>query len=284
MQPKGKLLIIGGAEDRHDSEKNEMAGENENYERFEIFKDLRSSTKGGIEIISAASSEPEEMEELCLKTFKDIGFEDIRFLHISKKGQADAQEYCDRINRAKTIFFTGGDQAKFSSLIIDTALAKTITEKYRKDEDFIVAGTSAGAMVMSAVMLGESGTKEALLGSELKIEKGLELLYNCIIDTHFIKRGRFSRLAHAVILKRGYLGLGLGEDTALVIHDGYLAECRGSGTVTIIDGAAIQQTNIDHADAHCPIYAENLKVHFLTDKCKIDLDTCKISVPESKQK
>jgi len=147
------------------------------------------------------------------------------------------------------------------------------------DEGFIVAGTSAGAMVMSEIMICGGGTGEALLGADLHTASGLGLLSNCIIDTHFIKRGRFSRLAHAIVINPANLGIGLGEDTALIIHNGNEAECRGSGMVVLIDGANIEQTNISEAEEDSPVYVENLKVHLLTENCRVNLETRKMTAP-----
>lgn len=279
MKPKGKLMIIGGAEDRSDGTDHEV--KNDNYKRFKLLKELLPAhdSKGKIEIITTATTDPEEMEKVYKKTFADIGYKNIGFLHIRDKKQAREEENCKRVEAAKTVFFTGGDQLRFSTIIGGTPIAELIRKKYRNERDFIAAGTSAGAMVMSEIMICGGGSGEALLGSDLHTASGLGLISNCIIDTHFIKRGRFSRLAHAIIINPGNLGIGLGEDTALVIHNGNDAACRGSGMVVLIDGAYIEQTNISEADEACPVYVENLKVHLLTESCRINLDTRKMSAP-----
>lgn len=281
MNPKGKLLIIGGAEDKSDGTTNDIKGRNDQFERFKILKELLPSgnSNGKIEIITTASSAPGQMEKVYQKTFSDIGYENIGFLHIRDKKQARDEQYYGRIQNARAIFFTGGDQLRFSTIIGGTTIADIIKEKYLHEKGFIVAGTSAGAMVMSEIMICGGGTREALLGSDLHTASGLGLLANCIIDTHFIKRGRFSRLAHAIIINPRNLGIGLGEDTALIIHNGNDAECRGSGMVVIIDGAYIEQTNMSEADENCPVYVEKLIVHLLTEKCRVNLDTRKMSSP-----
>jgi cyanophycinase len=281
MNPKGKLLIIGGAEDRADDKPSENAENEGQFERFKILKELLPSgnSKGKIEVITTASSVPDEMEEMYKKTFHDIGYENIGFLFIKDKKQAREEEICKRVQDAKAIFFTGGDQLRISTILGGTPIADIIREKYQHEKGFIVAGTSAGAMVMSEIMICGGGTGEALLGSDLHTASGLGLLGNCIIDTHFIKRGRFSRLAHAIIINPRNLGIGLGEDTALIIHNGNDAECRGSGMVVLIDGADIEQTNISEAGEDCPVYVENLKVHLLTENCRVNLETRKMLAP-----
>ena len=138
-----------------------------------------------------------------------------------------------------------------------------VKEKYTNDKDFVVAGTSAGAMAMSKIMISEGGIHEAILKDDLKITAGLGVFDTCIIDTHFIKRGRFGRLAHAITMNPEALGVGLGEDTALIIKNGFEAECRGSGMVVIIDGNEIGQTNITSITDGEPVFVENLKVHLI---------------------
>lgn len=281
MEPKGKLLIIGGAEDRDDGSEQHMREDNQQFERFKILKELlpKSHSSGKIEVVSTASSSPEEMERMYEKTFSEIGFKEIGFLRIMNKMEAREEVYCERIKSAKAVFFTGGDQLRISTIIGGTPVETALKEKYLNDEQFVVAGTSAGAMVMSEIMICGGGTGEALLGSDLHTASGLGLLSNCMIDTHFIKRGRFSRLAHPIIINPRNLGIGLGEDTALIIHNGSDAECRGSGMVVLIDGACIGQTNISEADENCPVYVENLKVHLLTENCRVDLNSRKMSAP-----
>ena len=125
------------------------------------------------------------------------------------------------------MFLTGGDQFKLSTILGGTECVHAIKEKYTRDKDFIVAGTSAGAMAMSKIMIYEGGVEEAILKDDLKLAGGLGIFDTCIIDTHFIKRGRFGRLAHAITMNPEALGIGLGEDTALIIKKGFDAECRG---------------------------------------------------------
>ncbi len=151
-------------------------------------------------------------------------------------------------------------------------------------DDFLVAGTSAGAMVMSSVMIGRGGREEALFNKDLDMRPGLGLIDSCIVDTHFIKRGRFSRLAHAIIKNPEKLGIGLGEDTAMLIKDGNVGECRGSGMVVIIDGDEISETNIDKVSENAPIFVENLKVHLLVKGCVFSLEDRKLLKAKDPQK
>jgi cyanophycinase len=272
MTPKGTLLLIGGAEDKGEG-KTDMEKQNKEFEKFEILNDLLpgNDSKKKIEIITTASSMPEEMEKMYNEAFKKIGFRDIGFISIQDKKEARDPKLCDRLVKAHAVMFSGGDQFKLSAILGGTDCIDVIKERYHEDKDFIVAGTSAGAMVMSKIMIYQGGVNEAILKDDLKITSGLGIFDTCIIDTHFIARGRFGRLAHAIIMNPESLGIGLGEDTALIIRKGFEAECRGSGMVVIIDGNEILQTNITEIEDNEPIFVENLKVHLLAKGNKFSI-------------
>lgn len=271
MIPKGKLLIIGGSEDRSDAD-NEMEKINHDFIPHEILKLLVHQKNDRIEVVTTASSEPESMKELYTETFKEIGFTNYDFLDFQEH-QLHSDHYFKRIEAAKTVFFTGGDQNKICDELKESAINDILKKKYTSEEGFLIAGTSAGAMCMPKTIIGEAVNGEAILDCDIKLVSGLGLIDNCIIDTHFLHRGRFSRLAHASILHREHWGIGLGEDAALMIEKGYKAKCIGSGMVVIISGKEIMQTNIDAVDDGEPVYAENLKVHILTDGCFFDLNS-----------
>lgn len=269
MIPKGKLLIIGGKEDR-DGDKPDMENKNNNFSPNEILKLLAVSKDDRIEVITTATSEPEEMQETYTKTFKEIGYTNFGFLDICDD-QVHTDFYIKRIENAKTIFFTGGDQDKICKFLQPSVLTDILRKKYNEEEGFMIAGTSAGAMCMPKIVILEAVNGEAILEHDIELDSGLGFIKNCIIDTHFAHRARFGRLSHAVILHPECLGIGLGEDTALLIEEGHNATCRGSGSVWMISAKEIGQTNTETVKKGFPVYVENLKVHILTDNCKIDL-------------
>jgi cyanophycinase len=272
MRPNGTVLIIGGAEDKGvDNEKRKM---NNEYEQFEILKELlpKESKKERIEIITTASTVPDEIEEMYRDAFKKMGFPDIGFMHIKNKLEARDAQLCERVKKAHAVFFSGGDQFRLAATLGGTDTIRTIRDRYQHDKGFVVAGTSAGAMAISKIMIYEGGVHEAILKDDLKVAAGFGILDNYIVDTHFIKRGRFGRLAHAVTMNPETLGIGLGEDTALIIKNGCIAECRGSGMVIIIDGSEILSTNITDITDSSPIFVENLKVHLLAKGCKFSIE------------
>ncbi|SHE42007.1 cyanophycinase [Chryseobacterium takakiae] len=267
---KGRLLIIGGKEDKNGSDP-EMEQKNKDFSPHEILKLLTASKDDRIEVITVASSEPESIRESYTKTFNEIGYTNFDFLNI-----CDDQLHTDyqfkRVSAAKTVFFTGGDQRRIYEKLKDSALKYLLKEKYTNEKDFTIAGTSAGAMCMPEIIIMEAANGEAMLDHDIELNSGLDFIDKCIIDTHFVHRARFGRLAHAVILHPHCWGIGLGEDTALLIEEGCKATCRGSGMVWLLNAENIGQTNIDTAKKGSPIYAENLKVHILTDNCMFDFN------------
>jgi cyanophycinase len=271
MNPKGKLIIIGGHEDK------DLIGESlaiakrkdaKPFPHLEILSSLISKIPRAhhiIEIIATASAIPEEMERIYKKAYKEIGFTHVNFMRIENATAANDRENIKSINNCHAVFFTGGDQTRLTNTLNETAVLKAIQKKYMADPNFIVAGTSAGAMAIPETIIRGGVIREALMKDDIKIGIGFNFISDIIVDTHFIKRGRFARLAHAVALYPKQLGIGLGENTALAINNGNEATCFGSGMVIIIDGIAINKTNINKVNSETPIVIENLKVHIIAE-------------------
>lgn len=272
MVPKGKLLIIGGHEEKGENEVTlAVAKRGKTYAHFEILGALINRTRAvskTIEIITQASSIPKEMEEWYINAYKGEGFSNVGFLHMDHWTKTDEKSYLERIHKAHAVFFTGGDQFKLVSALKGTEIIKVIQKKYLEDKDFILAGTSAGAMSIAEIIIRDGLIGEVLLKDDLRIDKGFGLIKDIIVDTHFIQRGRFARLAQAIIQNPDCLGIGLSENTALLISDENEAECMGSGMVIIIDGSEIGSTNGKSARSDVAMVVENLKVHILADGCK----------------
>jgi cyanophycinase len=289
MIPKGTLIIVGGHED-----KGEIIGENliihkkkKSQTRFEILGKLISKiprVHHAIEIIASASSIPGEMEQLYINSYKQVGFTHVGFIKAENKKDTHNPASIKRIKSAHAVFFTGGHQTKLITLLDNTPLLKTIRNKYFSDKHFIVGGTSAGAMVMPETIITGGLIRDALYKGDIKIAKGFDLIKNIIVDTHFIKRGRFARLAHAVTLHPTCLGIGLGEDTALIISEGNIAECIGSGMNILIDGSDIKKTNVKVAKGSTPIVVENLKVSIIAEGSCYLLKERKFTIKKEPQK
>ena len=265
-QPLGKLFAIGGAEDKGvDIEKGEFIRNNLNFFELGILRRIVEETGGPdkrMEVITTASMIPYEVGENYLNAFGKIGCTNIGVIPIRNRADAMNEEYIDRINNCDAIMFSGGNQLRLSSTFGGTEILKIALERYHNEDNFVIAGTSAGAMAMSNTMIYEGNATRAHLKGEVKITTGLGFMDDVIFDSHFEKRGRFGRLAQAVATNPQCLGIGLGEDTGMLITQGNKMEAIGSGLVIIIDGYDIRHNNIADIPVGNPISIENLKVHF----------------------
>ncbi len=263
---KGKLIAIGGAEDKGtDLEKGEIQRNNLNFFELGILRRIVEEAGGPlsrIEVITTASTIPYEVGDNYLNAFGKIGCTNIGVIHIRNRADAANPEYLERITKCGAVMFSGGNQLRLSSSFGGTKFLRVIAERYNNEENFVIAGTSAGAMAMSNTMIYEGNATKAHLKGEVKITTGLAFVNDVIIDSHFEKRGRFGRLAQAVATNPGCIGIGLGEDTGMLITGGNKMEAIGSGCVIIIDGHDIGYSNIADIPEGSPYSIENLKVHF----------------------
>lgn len=265
---KGKLIAIGGNEDKGtEPEPNFQQKNNLNFFELQILSrivhECKSSKDAHIEVITSASSIPEEVGENYLHAFGKIGCTNIQIMHIRDRADAQKKEYIDRIKSCEAVMMTGGNQMRLSTIFGGTEIL-SVLHKRLQEEDFVIAGTSAGAMAMSNTMIYQGSSAGALIKGEVKITTGLAFIKDVIIDSHFDKRGRFGRLAQAVASNPSCIGVGLGEDTGVLIKDNNHLEAIGSGLVIIVDGHGIRHSNIADLAEGSPISIENLVVHVMT--------------------
>lgn len=261
---KGKLIAIGGAEDKGTEIQKVMSiHHNLNFFGLGILRRIVEEAGGilaRIEVITTASMTPFEVGNNYLEAFGRIGCTNIDLMHIRTRGDVQHEEYLDRIQNCDAVMFTGGNQMRLTSIFGGTELLRIIQDRYR-NEKFIVAGTSAGAMAMSSTMIYEGDATRAHLKGEVKITTGLAFMDGVIFDSHFEKRGRFGRLSQAVGANPSCIGIGLGEDTGMLITEGNKMEAIGSGLVVIIDGHDIRHSNIADIPEGNPMSVENIRVH-----------------------
>ena len=266
QNPLGKLFTIGGAEDKGvDLEKGEMVRNNLNFFELGILRRIVEEAGGPeirIEVITTASMIPNEVGENYLNAFGKIGCTNIGLMPIRNRSDAMDPDYISRIKNCNVVMFSGGNQLRLSSTFGGTELLEITLNRYHEENDFIVAGTSAGAMAMSNTMIYEGNAATAHLKGEVKITTGLGFMDDVIFDSHFEKRGRFGRLAQSIASNPSAVGIGLGEDTGMLILGGNKMEAIGSGLVMIIDGHDIRHSNIADIPDGNPISIENIKVHF----------------------
>src|SRR5205085_10048946 len=174
--PKGKLIAIGGAEDKGtDLETGEIHRNNLNFFELGILRRVVLEAGGPsarIEVITTASMIPYEVGESYLNAFGRIGCTNIGLMHIRTRQDAMKEEYLDRIRQCNAVMFTGGNQLRLSATDGGTELLSVLKKRYR-EENFVIAGTSAGAMAMSNTMIYEGNATRAHLKGEVKITTGL---------------------------------------------------------------------------------------------------------------
>ncbi len=263
--PKGKLIAIGGAEDKgSDLEKGAIFRNNLNFFELGILRRIVEEAGGSdanIEVVTTASTIPYEVGENYLDAFGKIGCTNVHIIHIRNREDAQKPEYIERIKQCNCVMFSGGNQLRLTTIFGGTRFLDIIQERYLK-ENFVIAGTSAGAMAMSSTMIYEGNATRAHLKGEVKITTGLGFMDGVIFDSHFEKRGRFARLAQAVSANPSCIGIGLGEDTGMLITQGNNMEAIGSGPVIIVDGHDVKHSNLADIPEGNPLSIENLHVHF----------------------
>jgi cyanophycinase len=284
MEPKGILIIIGGAVDKGsftEKEFDQDPSKNLNFFETGILKRILTESSHGevsrIEIVTTASKIPGTVGAEYAKAFEYLGAKNVGILNIDKREQANDDAFVDKLRDADVVMFTGGDQLRLTSILGGTKFHDVLIEKYL-NEHFVYAGTSAGAAAASSSMIYQGSSKEALLKGEVKITSGLGLIDDVVIDTHFVQRGRIGRLFQAVASNPKTIGIGLGEDTGLLIKDNNFMEAIGSGLVILVDGKDIKDSNISQVDLGSPISIENLVVHVMSINDTYNLKTHKMQI------
>jgi cyanophycinase len=275
QSPKGYLIAIGGAEDKGSE------AEKERQNSLDFFKEgilqqivdlagKKSTPK--IEVVTTASSIPDEVAQIYKKAFKKLGLVDIGHLKITNREEADSKKTLERLEKCNCILFSGGDQLRLCSIVGGTEFLDILRERFEK-EHFVIAGTSAGAACMGNTMIAGGEESKAYLKGRVELSIGLSFLRDVIIDTHFDARGRFGRLAQAIAAQPGAIGIGLDEDTGIVIEKGRMLRAIGSSSVVIVDGSSIRHNNIADIKSGMPISISSLEVSIMTNSDVYDIDT-----------
>jgi cyanophycinase len=282
MAPKGILIIIGGAVDKGSFTESDFDSDvknNLNFFEEGILSRIRMESKhkeeSRIEIVTTASKIPADVGREYKRAFEYLGSRNVDVLDIQNREQANSEEVLTRLKNADILMVTGGDQLRLSSILGGTQFHELLLDKFQ-NEHFVYAGTSAGAAAASSNMIYQGSSQEALLKGEIKITQGLDLIEDVIVDTHFVHRGRIGRLFQAVASNPRVLGIGLGEDTGLLIKDNNSMEAIGSGLVILVDGRHIKDTNLTYVELGEPISINNLVVHVMAMHDHYDLKSHKL--------
>jgi cyanophycinase len=254
----GRLIAIGGAEDK----------ENDCGILKEFIR-LAKGPKAKIVVMTVATDLVEELSREYREAFKRLGVDDVQIVDVSKREDAQSEAGIKAIEDATGIFFTGGDQLHITALLGGSRLHQALFRKFQKGA--VIAGTSAGASMMGNSMIISGSRDETPRFGCVDIGPGMDFLIGAIIDTHFSQRGRMGRLLTSVAHFPQDLGLGVDENTALVITNHHF-EVIGEGAVTVVDAGAISHTNLPDLKEGDGLAIYGVKVHVLPAGCKFDLD------------
>jgi cyanophycinase len=254
-----QLIIIGGAEDKEGDCK-----------ILREFVRRAGGTKASIVIMTAATELPREVGENYIRVFERLGAENVRIVDTETRDDAKSSTALEAISKATGIFFTGGDQARITSILKDTEIDHAIHQ--RLSEGAVVAGTSAGAAVMPDKMIVEGDSQSTPRMEIVEMGPGLGFLPGVVIDQHFLQRGRLGRLITALVREPAVLGFGIDENTAIVVTDDEL-EVIGEGSVTIVDDSESTYNNADKILRDEPLAICGAKLHILPHGYKFNLKT-----------
>ncbi|MBZ4647010.1 MAG: cyanophycinase [Petroclostridium sp.] len=267
---RGNLIIIGGAEDK----KNECS----------ILKkvvEIAGGENARLVVLTTATQLPQEVGQQYREVFTRLGVKDIAILNIDSRDDANQSQNTEIIRNATTIFFTGGDQLRISSILGGTLVNQALHDAYRKG--VLIVGTSAGASVMSSTMIVEGSNNEAARKCTLKMAPGLGLLEEAIIDQHFDQRGRIGRLLCGIAQNPYMLGIGIDEDTAIRVYPEDYFEVIGTNAVTILDGRTIKSSNVSESSPDELLALSNVTLHVIPQGYKFDMRSRVVSKVQNKE-
>lgn len=251
----GRLLVIGGAEDR-------TCGSGP----LEEFVALAGARDSRIVVVTTATERPEQVTAEYTRVFRRLGVSSVTELRLPQRAVADSEASLAVLRDATGVLFSGGDQSRIRTLV--GSRANMLLRRRLAHDGLVIAGTSAGATALGRWMiLGGDGHEVA--ASTVRIGPGLGLLDDVLIDMHFAERGRLPRLLSGIALDTQRLGVGIDEDTAIVVGRGRF-EVIGSGVVTVVD--ADGSTVVHAANDDDPMALFDVRLHLLPAGCRFDMD------------
>lgn len=258
-QKQGTLVIIGGAEDMRD-----------NCDILREFVRAAGGIKARIAVMTAATSLPKEVGDDYIRVFERLGALSVRVIYTESREDAEKETSIKIIEESSGIFFTGGDQSRIVDFIKDTPLDKAIRKQHA--EGAVIGGTSAGAAMMPDEMIVGGASESNSTVDTVSTGPGMGFLPNIVIDQHFAQRGRLGRLLAALVQQPVLLGLGIDEDTAIIVN-GDEFHVVGKGAVTVVDESTATHNNLDGLLKDEAIALWGVKLHILPHGYGFNLKT-----------
>lgn len=251
QRPKlSRLVIVGGAEDRL-------------QDRIILRKyvDYCGGSSAKIRIITAASGDPEGVWQSYRNVFMALGVEDVQRLVLDDRNSAHSPQVQPEILQADGIFMSGGDQSRLMDILWDTPAYQSMHQAFHVN-GCCIGGTSAGAAVMSRHMIAQGPAVLRPSKEAVDTDIGLGFLSQAVVDQHFSERRRLARLLSTLAMRPDLLGVGIDEDTALVIERGEAIEVIGKGSVTLVDPSQMQ-SNVGELESLEQIEMLGVQLHLL---------------------
>lgn len=248
-QKTGTLVIIGGAEDR----------EGDCIVLREFIR-RAGGVKSRIAVMTAATTRPREVGDDYIRVFERLGAESVEVVHTEDRKDSEREESLKIIEEATGIFFTGGDQVRIIESIKDTPLDELIHKRYQNGA--VIGGTSAGAAMMPDQMIVGGASVSNPSVEAVTLGPGMGFFPGILVDQHFAQRGRLGRLLAALVIEPADIGLGIDEDTGIVVQ-GDTFEVVGRGTVTVVDETTSTHNNLEGLLKDEPIALCGVQLHIL---------------------
>lgn len=277
MAFKGILIPIGGNEDKGSEANSDNPLDFVNDGILSRVVKESGGVDAKIVLITTASRIPLEVGDNYQKAFNSLECTAVYIMHIQEPEDAENEENIKAIQEAACVMFSGGDQSRIVDIIGNSTIHRILKHRFQ-NERIVIAGTSAGAMMMSSEMIAGGSSSEALLKGSVEMREGMKFIPGLIIDSHFIQRGRFGRLAEAVAMFPHLLGVGLAEDTGLIITNCNHIKVIGSGMVIIFDPADLTHNNVEILKEGTPMTMADLTVHVLANGDEFTIDEKKVEV------
>ncbi|HEV7889978.1 MAG TPA: cyanophycinase [Pyrinomonadaceae bacterium] len=269
-EARGKLVAIGGGD----------VSEGDAPLLKEFVK-LARGARARVVVMTVATDDPRAAATEYKNAFNRLGVDDVKAVDVSKRADALNPDSLEAIEHATGLFFTGGDQLHITSMIGGTEMQALMHRRYERG--LVIGGTSAGAAMMSnSMIVGGGGDDNPKVGA-VEIGPGMDLIIGAIIDTHFSQRGRFGRLLTAVAHYPQDMGIGIDEETAMIVNKNEF-EVAGKGAVTVIDGGAMTYTSLPYAEQGDGLSLYGVSVHVLAAGSKFDLSNRRPIEAEDKAK
>ncbi|WP_310396900.1 cyanophycinase [Hymenobacter sp.] len=257
--PRGTLVVLGGGDD--DPLLILLAG-------------LLPDRNAPIEVLTTATRrQPARTAAAYAHALHLLGCPHVRHLQVDETHPADDSATLVRLRRAALVFMSGGDQERLTDFLLNTEFLGVLKAKYQHEPGFLLAGTSAGASAVAEFMLVDGHGWRSLLSGRIAVKPGLGLLPGVLLDQHFAERGRYPRLLHAVLAQPALLGVGLSEETGLVIRPGQPAEVFGDEAVVVVDAARATHNNLPGLPDGHVISGHGLQLHVLVAGQRLDVGT-----------